>query len=95
MPVKIKIMYLNSDKFDSCFLMAFDIKLKSTYIMSIFLILWKNIPVFLNLLSFSVLVMYVSMERLYAAKFASAFFPSSLFAILQSMNRFLFRSLAE
>ena len=31
---------------------------------------------------------YVSMERLYAAKFAAAFFPSSLFAVLHSMNRF-------
>ena len=33
------------------------------------------------------------MERLYAAKFAAAFFPSSVFAILQSINRFLFKSL--
>ena len=63
--------------------------------MSIFVILWKNITVSLSLLSFSVLVMYVSMERLYAGKFAAAYFPSSLFAILQSMNRFLFKSLAE
>ena len=55
--------------------------------MSIFLILWKNIPVFLSFLSFSVLVMYVSMERLYA----TAFFPSSLFALLHSMNRFSFK----
>ena len=59
--------------------------------MSIFLILWKNIPVFLSLLSFSVLVMYVSMERLYAAKFAAAFFPSLLLAGLHSMNKFLFK----
>ena len=63
--------------------MAFDSKLK---IMSIFLMLWKNIPFFLSLLSFSVLVMYESMERLYAAKFAATLFPSSLFAILLSMN---------
>ena len=40
--------------------------------MSIFLILWKNITVFLSLLFFSVLVMYVSMERLYVAKFVAA-----------------------
>ena len=59
--------------------------------MSIFLILCKNVPVFLSLLSFSVSVMYVSMERLYAAKFTAALFPSSLFAVLQSMNRFLFK----
>ena len=59
--------------------------------MSIFLIIWKNIPVFLSLLSFSVLVMYVSMERLYAAKFVAAFFPSSFFAVLHSKNRFLFK----
>ena len=31
------------------------------------------------------------MERLYAAKFAAAFFPLSLFAILHSMNRVLFK----
>ena len=55
--------------------------------MNIFLVLWKNIPVLLSLLSFSVLFMYVSMERLYAAKFAAAFFSSSLFAFhsLQSV----------
>ena len=29
--------------------------------------------------------------RLYAAKFAAAFFPSSLFAVLDTMNRFLFK----
>ena len=65
--------------------MVFDSKF--TYIMNIFLVLWKNIPVFLSLLSFSVLFMYVSMERLYAAKFAAAFFSSSLFALhsLQSV----------
>ena len=34
----------------------------------------EKIPVFLSLLSFSVLVMYVSIERLYAAKFAAAFY---------------------
>ena len=44
--------------------------------------LWKDLPVFLSLLPFSVLVMYVSMERLYAAKFAAAFFPLSLFSLL-------------
>ena len=59
--------------------------------MSIFLILWENIPAFLSLLSFSILVMYVSMERLYAAKFAAAFFSSSLFAVLHSINRILFK----
>ena len=34
----------------------------------------ENIPVFLSLLSFSVIVMYVSTERLYAAKFAATFY---------------------
>ena len=63
--------------------------------MNIFLILWKNIPVFLSLASFSVLFMYVSMERLYAAKFAAAFFPSSIFALLKCLNRFLLGGLAE
>ena len=86
-------MYLNFDKLTllQLFFNGFDSKLKLAYIMIIFLILWKNITVFLSLLSFSILVMYVSMERLYAAKCAAAFFPSSLFAILQSMNRFLFK----
>ena len=63
--------------------------------MNIFLILWKNIPVFLSLLSFSVLFMYLSMERLYAAKFAAAVFPSSIFALLKYLNIFLLRGLAE
>ena len=71
--------------------MVFDSKLKINLYREHFLILWKNIHVFLSLFSFSVLVMYVSMERLYAAKFAAAFFPSSLLAVLHSMNRFLFK----
>ena len=54
------------------FLMGFRSKLKiNLYHISIFL---RLIPVFLSLLSFSVLVMYISMERLYAAKFAAAFY---------------------
>ena len=54
------------------FLMGFRSKFKiNLYHISIFL---RLIPVFLSLLSFSVLVMYISMERLYAAKFAAAFY---------------------
>ena len=54
------------------FLMGFRSKLKiNLYHISIFL---RLIPVFLSLLSFSLLVMYISMERLYAAKFAAAFY---------------------
>ena len=47
---------------------------KSTYIMNIFLRLLKNKPVFLSLNSLSVLVMHVSVKRLYAAKFAAGFY---------------------
>ena len=47
--------------------------------MSIFLILWKNIYKFTLL--FSISYMNVSMEKLYAAEFATVFFPSSLFAV--------------
>ena len=54
------------------FLMGFRSKFKiNLYHISIFL---RHIPVFLSLLSFSVLVMYISMGRLYAAKFAAAFY---------------------
>ena len=42
--------------------------------MNIFLRLGKNMSVFLSLLYFSVLVMYVSVERLNAAKLAAAFY---------------------
>ena len=93
MTVEMKTIHLNFDKliFTVVFRWFLTVNEKSTYIMSIFLILWKNIPVFLSLLSFSALVMYVSMERLYAAKFEAALFSSSLFAVLQSMNRFLFK----
>ena len=42
--------------------------------MNIFLRLWKNMPAFLSLLYFSVLVMYVSIKRLYAAELAAAFY---------------------
>ena len=89
MTVEMKTIHLNFDKliFTVVFRWFLTVNEKSTYIMSIFLILWKNIPVFLSLLSFSVIVMYVSIERLYAAKFPAAFFPSSLFAL----NRFLFK----
>ena len=60
--------------------------------MSIFLILWKNIPVFLSLLSFWVIVMYVSIERLYAGKF-SFLHHSLLFYSL--WTDFCLRDLAE
>ena len=40
----------------------------------------EKIPVFLSLLSFSVLVMNVSMERLYAAKFTAAFYGDYVFS---------------
>ena len=73
-------MYLNFDKLTlSQLLYVFMIFF--LYIMNTFLIHWKNLLVFLSLLSFSVLVMQVSMERLYAAKFAAAFFPLSLFEV--------------
>ena len=65
--------------------------------MNIFLILWKNIPVFVKhfpdtlekytrFCKFTLLFIIssaLSMERLYAAKFAAAFYSSSLFALLQ------------
>ena len=47
---------------------------------------YTRFPKFALLFSISY---YVSMERLYAAKFAAAFFPSSLFAVLYSMDKFL------
>ena len=47
---------------------------KSTYIMNIFLRLWKTIPIFLSLISFSILVMNISMEKLSVAKFSAAFY---------------------
>ena len=62
------------------FSMVFESKFKSTYIMNIFLELWENILVFLSLLCFSVLVMYASMERLYAAKFAALSMESNKFS---------------
>ena len=93
MAVEMKTIHLNFDKliFTVVFRWFLTVNEKSTYIMSIFLILWKNIPVFLSLLSFSVIIMYVSIEKLYAAKFAAVFFPSSLCALLQSLNRFLIK----
>ena len=38
-------------------------------------------------------VSYVSMERLHAAKFAAPLFTSTLFSLLQSLNRLLFKRL--
>ena len=89
MPVKMKIMYLNFDKLtlSQLFSMVFGSKLKINLYHEHFPDTLENIPVFLSLLSFSVIVMYLSIERLYAAKFPAAFFPSSLFAL----NRFLFK----
>ena len=55
--------------------MAFDSKLKINLYHEYFS------DAFLSLLSFTVLVMYLSTERLYIAKFAAAFFPSSLFTV--------------
>ena len=60
--------------------MVFDSKLKIN-------LYHKHFPDTLAKYSPSVLVMGVSMERLYAAKFAATFFRSSLFAVLQSMSR--------
>ena len=42
--------------------------------MNIFLRLRNNITIFLNSISFSVLIMYTPMEGLYAAKFAATFY---------------------
>ena len=63
---KMKIMYLNyiNKSFTVVFQLVLTVNSKSTYIMNIFLKLWKNILVSLRLLSVSVLFMYVSMERL-------------------------------
>ena len=84
MPGKMKIM---NEFFHSCFPRVSDSKLKIHLYHEYFLNTLENIPAFLSLLSFSVLFMYVSMKRLYAAKFAAAFFPSSLFPLhsLQSV----------
>ena len=54
--------------------MVFDSEFKMNLYHEHFPEAWEKIPVFLSLLSFSVLVMYVSIERLYAAKFAAAFY---------------------
>ena len=93
MTVEMKTIHLNFDKliFTVVFRWFLTVNEKSTYIMSIFLILWKNIPVFLFLHSFSVLVIHVSIERLYVAKSSAAFFSSSLIALLQSLDRFLYK----
>ena len=66
MPGKVKIMYLNyiNKSFTAVFQLVLTVNVKSTYIMNIFLRLWKSTLVSLSLLSFSVLFMYVSIERL-------------------------------
>ena len=93
MPVKMKIMYLNFDKLtlSQLFSMVFDNKLKINLYHEHFPDTLEKYTRFPKLLSFSVIVMYASIEKLYAAKFAAVFFPSSLFALLQSLNRFLFK----
>ena len=75
---KKKIMYLDLDKWtlSQALLMGFDRKFKINLYMSIFLRLGKDVPVFQCLLSFLVIAMYVSMERLYAAKFVPVFYEA-------------------
>ena len=76
-PGKMKKIYLNLYKLTLSQLF-FDgflrVNSKSTYIMNIFLRLWKTIPIFLSLISFSILVMNISMEKLSVAKFSAAFY---------------------
>ena len=40
--------------------------------------LWKGLPAFLSLLSFSTIAMYALMKKLYAAKFAAVFYRVKL-----------------
>ena len=67
-PCKMKIMYLSLYKLtlSQLFFGDFWEEIQNQF-MNIFLRLWKNISVFLTLLPFSVLVIYVLMERLYEA----------------------------
>ena len=78
----MKIIYLNYNKLcHSCFLMGFvDSKFKFNLYHKHFPEALEKYPVLLSLLSFSILVMYVLIYafmyvlRLYAAKFAAAFY---------------------
>ena len=74
----MKIMYLNLHKLtlSQVLLMGFDDKFKINLYHEHFLRLRKDVPVFQSLLSFSVIVMYGSMERLYGAKFAPVFYEA-------------------
>ena len=67
MPGKVKIMYLNLYKLTLWKLILSKLKINLYHDYNVFEWLGKNIFVFLSLLSFLLLVMYVSMERLYAA----------------------------
>ena len=60
--------------------------------LSIFLRFWENIRVFPCSLSFSVMVICVSMERLHANNFAAAFYGIKVFlsCIFESQNYFRF-----
>ena len=71
--------------------MVFDSKLKINSYHEYFPDTLEKYTRFLKFISISVLVMYVSMERLYAAMFAAAFFPSWLFVFLQCLSRFQFK----
>ena len=89
MPGKMKIMYLNFDKLtlSQFLLMVFDSKFKiNLYQLPDTLKKYTRFPI---LLFFSVLVTYVSIERIYAATFAAALFP--FITLLQSLIRFLFK----
>ena len=91
MPGKMKIMYLNFDKLtlSHFFLMVFDSKFKINLYHETFPDTLKKYTRFPILLFFSVLVTYVSIERIYAATFAAALFP--FITLLQSLTRFLFK----
>ena len=98
MPGKIKIMYLNLYKLTSftvVFQWVLTVNSKSNCTTNIFLRLSKDIPVFLSLLSFSVLVIYVCYCFLWSASFQQHInnflhqLPK-LFALSHSLNRLLF-----
>ena len=72
--------------FTAAFQLALAVNSKSTYIMKIFLRLWKDILVFLRLLSFSVLFMHVSMGRLKCGQVFCCFLSSLSFR--QHVNNF-------
>ena len=88
----MKIMYLNFDKLtlSQLFSMVFDNKLKINLYHEHFpdtLEKYTRFPKFILLFSNS----YVRINRkVIWVKFTAAFFLSSLFALLQSLNRFLF-----